>query len=553
MNTSKKLSLRLCAGLVATALIASCGGGSGSSDTTDRTRNAVSAWSATTTPTRKVLYGTQDGIIQFVEVPTDSEAPVPSNVVELPMASHGQTVTGVAFDSARSDVVYSGNTESGGFFLSKVNINDAEFIELHSLPAGTSYGSGYDSNSRVAVHTFLDSGQVRFVMQSIDDDETMLESKVPFYAIANYDGSRAFITTGGNLREVRVDDVSTESPIAVSEDIFDSPSYMWGFAKDPSAETTFAVQTGSGTIVSWTPATGPGYTKVGNVYSAASIAAFSNGTLVVGSGSKMISKDSVVGKLTVVDPAGVEPTFEIKTIGSGGAYSGVQSVWAIESPIAEFPPTINGTGELGTNAVCSDAAWYDDLPLSRLSRSPIEGVRTVSWFRDGLLVDSGGSDTYPITLPGSYQCAVTAVNIAGSGRSALSNAMVVSAAPGEVTTTTLESSGGSEATPGGSPIVTVPEAATGSPIVVATPALKSAKWTFKGRTAKVTFKKWSGAKKYRLYITGATKKTIVCKTAKTTVTCSTSALKKGLNSFNAKALSTSGIALAVSSKTKKTR
>jgi hypothetical protein len=117
----------------------------------------------------------------------------------------------------------------------------------------------------------------------------------------------------------------------------------------------------------------------------------------------------------------------------------------------------------------------------------------------------------------------------------------------------VDAPGGSESSVGVSPVVTVPAVSPGTPIVIATPTLKSVKWTFSGRTAKVTFRKWSGASKYRFYVRGATRKNIVCKTSKTTVTCTTTALKKGINSFSAKALSRSGVALALSTKTKLTK
>jgi hypothetical protein len=240
-------------------------------------------------------------------------------------------------------------------------------------------------------------------------------------------------------------------------------------------------------------------------------------------------------------------------VGSGGSISGLQSVWAVESPIAETSPQIDGDGIVGTNAFCTDAQWNEDLPLSRLSRSPIEGVRTISWFRDGALLSSGSSDTLPIEESGSYQCAVTAGNLAGTGQSGLSDPLVVPEPPVAETTTTIETSGGSESAPVASPIITVPAASPATPVVVVTPTLRSAKWTFKGRTAKITFKKWSGASKYRLSISGATRKTIVCKAAKTTVTCTTTTLKKGLNAFSAKALSTSGVTLALSTKTRLTK
>jgi hypothetical protein len=296
-----------------------------------------------------------------------------------------------------------------------------------------------------------------------------------------------------------------------------------------------------------------------------SLAVFSDGTIATGAGESGFSFGPISGEISIINPDGSDPVV-LKGIDRGVAYSGVQSLWAVESPIATAPPNVtdDGSGML----TCSDATWKGDLPLSRLSRSPIASTRSYAWFKDGIRIFDAPYETHRATELGAYSCAVMTANLAGGGNSPASEPAIVASIPTTTdettttlspsdsvvaTTTTIESSGGSESAPVESPIVTVPVASPATPVVVVTPTLRSAKWTFKGRTAKITFKKWSGASKYRFYVRGATRKNIVCKTAKTTVTCTTASLKKGLNTFSAKALSRSGITLALSTKTRITK
>jgi hypothetical protein len=377
------------------------------------------------------------------------------------------------------------------------------------------------------------------------------------------------ISTSEEIRSVDPTDVSITRK---RSGVFGLPRDTWGFAKDPSSDKIFVARSDSDMIFSTDFSGTSLFNKVDSLTKPASIAMFSDGAMAVGTGGSPFS-GTLAGALSVVDTNGVNPIIELAGAVTPSFAYGVQSVWAIESPIAVKRPSVEGDTQVGSTMACADATWKGDLPLSRLSRSPIASVRTYQWFLSGMPISGATSETYVPTEEGPYTCAVEAANYAGSGKSDQSDPVKVTEAETTTTSsspsttvsdspsttasespsTTVGESGGSAEVPGASPVVTVPAAAPETPIVVTTPSLRSAKWTFKGRTVKVTFRKWTGARKYRLVVRGATRKTITCKTAKTTVTCTTTTLKKGINSFSARALSASGITLAISSKTRNTK
>ncbi len=561
--------MRACASLLVTALVASCGTGTESRGGTERTRNVASGWAATTTPVKAVIYGTQDGLIEYVAVPEVSDVVISRTIYTAPSSALGNTVSMVAFDSARSEVIFGTNTAASGVSTWRMNVEDSAPTELYASSSGFLYGGGYDTSSRVAVFTYVDMGSLTYVVNSVDEPgSTILESKIPFYAIPHYDGSTAYITTGNNIREIVVTDPTTM--IRSTPSLPSTPFDLWGYVRNPLSDSVYGARRDLSEILSNNLDGSSGvFTQVGKATNPASLAAFSDGTLVAGTGSSLNAAVPTSGALTIIDPTGASANIEMtikSDSASGSSIGGVQSVWAIESPIATAPPTvsIDGSG----NLVCSDATWRGDLPLSRLSRAPFESARSYAWFLDGKELSGATSETLTTAESGDFSCGVIASNAVGVGYSAQSTPVAYSPTstttlPSEETTTplpdaretttTIESSGGSESAPTESPVVTVPAVAPGTPVAVVTPSLRSAKWTFKGRTVKVTFRKWSGARKYRLVVRGATRKTITCKTAKTTVTCTTTTLKKGINSFSARALSASGITLAISSKTRNTR
>ena len=567
---NKRFALtRVVAGVTVTALLAACSGGSESSDTTERTRNSA-LWTATTVPTKVVVYGTQDGLIEYVQVPSESGPVTPTNVATVePYASVSRNaVVSVGVDTARSELIFGGYNKSGKTYISKINTDGSSESLIFEDASNATYGMGYDPISRVTAINYIKSGNIYYVVHSADDVMSpLVDSNVGYFNIPLISNiaTNSLVTTGSVIRRVDLSDPRTI--LGESAPLSTTPYDMWGIAKNVTTDDIYVARQGSGELFTTQANASAPLTSLRTVTNPASLAVFSDGTIAVGTGSTATAQAPTIGALSVIDPTGTAADINLSGVGSGKSASGLQSVWAVESPIAETAAAIDGDTSFGSTLNCQDATWRGDLPLSRLSRSPIEGVRTYSWFLNGTQIEGETSDTYVSAAYGSYQCAVTAGNLAGIGQSEMSEPLVIpedstpeettttidGSGPGETTSTTIEGSGGSEAAPVVSPIVTVPVAAPATPVVVVTPSLRSAKWTFKGRTAKVTFRTYPGAKKYRLYISGATKKTVVCKSAKTTVTCTMTTLKKGINSFSAKALSTSGVTLALSTKSRLTK
>lgn len=548
---------RMAAAVALTGLIASCGGGTESSDTTERTRN-FSFWSATTTPTKFVVYGTQDGYVKSAWVTSSRTLPFPEITYIKPSSRWQNSIVSVAVDTSRSEAIIAGVDKSDTAHLSRVNLDGDGFTNLYTNAGELALSMAYDSGTRTASFMHREGGGFRHVVHSVDDvSAPIISKKIASYSYPAYNGSEMFTSIGDRIFQVDITDIETplSSSVAVG-----SPSDVVAIAQDTRSKAIYGARQSVGTILSFDVTGSSAPSKVVSIASPASLAVFTDGTMAVGIGDNPLRGMAVTGKISVLDPD-TGATFDIPGTISSVSRSGIQSVWAVESPIATSPPSISGAAEVGRTLSCNDATWLGDLPLSRLSRSPIDSLRSYQWFLGGTPIAEATSETLSPTEEGQYSCAITAANLAGPGNTEISEEVTVAAAAttttvasgGSEPVTTSPSSGGAEAVPGVSPVVTVPEVATGAPVVAVTPTLRSAKWTFKGRTAKITFKKWSGASKYRFYVRGATRKNIVCKTAKTTVTCTTTTLKKGLNTFSAKALSRSGITLALSTKTRNTK
>jgi hypothetical protein len=555
---------RVSAAIALAGLIASCGGGTESSDTTERTRNLFE-WSATTEASKTVVYGTQDGLVQYFDLLPASVTVSPTLIAEVtPNSLRPNGVVSVAVDTASSEVMFAGIEKSGAGYISRTDL-DGNSKEVFTSPNLFVFGMGYDPASRTAVLAFDDGGSSQYLLHQVDEvNSPVFQSNISYVMSPVYSGKDFVVAKGDQLRNI---DITNFKTVNASTNTLSSPLDVWGFAGDTKSSLYYGARQQAGQIVTMDLTKTNPISKVATVTNPASLAVFSDGTIVVGTGQDPTKTTGVVGGITVLDPTGSAAPVTLKGTGSGASSTGVQSVWAVESPIATAAPSVSldSSGTL----TCTDATWREDLPLSRLSRSPIPSVREYAWFKSGSILSGTSGETFVPTEEGKYSCAVTAANIGGIGSSDLSVEIAVDesrlSSSGTIAPTTSVSSGGSEpvvtspssggaeAVPGESPVVTIPDVATGAPIAVVTPTLRSAKWTFNGRTAKITFKKWSGASKYRFYVRGATRKNIVCKTAKTTVTCSTTSLKKGLNTFSAKALSRSGITLALSTKTRNTK
>ena len=541
-------------------LIASCGGGSESSDTTERTRNASTSWSATTTPTKMLVYGTQDGHVEALYVDEPLEPAI--RITNVSGGTNWQNIiASVAVDTARSEVIFAGSDSTDSAFLTKMNLDGTGSQNIFTVPKSYVETMAYDPGSRLAITGYTRSGTPIHAIHSVDEVESpIVSSTAAGLATYVHDGSELFVATKEYVG--LADSLAFRRFIQRSVSV-GTPQDISSLAQDTQSALMYGGRHTQNQLLSF-DTKGRGNNKVENFEQPSSVVVFSDGKVAVGRGASPYVDTPTYGGIQMIDPSGATSPLWVN-YGTGATSAGVQSMWAVESPISTAAPTLS-TDSAG-NLVCSDATWRGDLPLSRLSRAPIASARSYGWFFNGTELVDESSETLVVEESGSYACAVIAANVAGVGNSALSNTLKVDAS--EITTTTSSTiatdgsdssvatttttvsavPGGSESSEGPSPVVTVPTVSPGTPIVVATPSLRSAKWTFKGRTAKVTFRKWSGASKYRLIVTGATKKTVTCKTVKTTVTC-TATLKKGINSFSAKAMSRSGITLALSTKTR---
>ena len=108
-----------------------------------------------------------------------------------------------------------------------------------------------------------------------------------------------------------------------------------------------------------------------------------------------------------------------------GAGHPIASLWIVEAPSTTGTPTVSGSGATDSALTCNDATWAADVPGARLSRMP--GTRTYTWQRDGVTVSGAAASTYTPTAAGSYTCAITGTNVAGSGTSGTSAALAVTA------------------------------------------------------------------------------------------------------------------------------
>lgn len=310
---------------------------------------------------------------------------------------------------------------------------------------------------------------------------------------------------------------------------------------------------------------------------------------------------------------GTTSTVQNDFVGTIGATNAtVYSLWIVESPVATSTPAIAGSATTGGVLTCGDVTWAADATGSRMSRQPT-ATRTYQWYRDGAAISDATTASHTTSAAGSYTCAVTAGNVAGTGTSSRSSAIAVTSgaaaasgstpvAPGAPTGATATRSGSGKLTAswtapssnGGSAItgytatatptgktctssgtscsisgltngtsytVTVTATntvGTGSPSSASKAAYPYASitvaWKLSGRALTATFRPVTGAKSYTLSSAGVTRKSGTCKStgsgSKRRISCKLT-LKKGTSTLTVKAKNTAKqvISQATTSKT----
>ena len=499
---------RLSAGIVAVSLVvASCGGGSGSSDTTERTRN-----SATTSPfANKVIFvsgETTDGLTKIYQyvfntagLPVVTEifsAPVGGNVgvTDIAYVGSSNTLFWAMQDGSdlkiMSTMLGAGGTPTthytipGGYPYS-ITTNGSDFVSWSGQTTSPQLWFGHadgrplivmssDSLASVAMSPTSDTTYGVDVAGSIKTYRTGFRSRL-VHAVRTVVGRPMMIDVTGNLvyyvtqyssgrnQIVRVVPRSTDTPTVVAE---------------ASKRVISMAMTSDGSLF-WADGPRP---SMGDPLTPSTITWVS-------------ASDPTVTQEIVPDPA-----------------LSITSIWVVEPPAQTTDATVSGETYLNGEMYCQSGI-SDDEPTMRSGRQ-YRGLE-VRWFRNGELIPGEETVTHVPVEPGRYKCAVSASNIAGLVEITTPEVEVVDPS---ATTTTLEPTGSGSGASSTTVVTSPPTAVTYKSI--------SVKWSYSA-TARVisgTFKKVAGARTYGMALSGATKKTVKCTTTKTTVTCRAT-LKKG--------------------------
>jgi hypothetical protein len=97
---------------------------------------------------------------------------------------------------------------------------------------------------------------------------------------------------------------------------------------------------------------------------------------------------------------------------SSAPVNGAQNPIILRAPSAASPPTVTGKPKFHSVLTCSTGAWAADFAGSYLYQAP--HTYAYQWTRDGVAIAGATASTFKINSAGSYACAVTAANQAGS-------------------------------------------------------------------------------------------------------------------------------------------
>lgn len=184
-------------------------------------------------------------------------------------------------------------------------------------------------------------------------------------------------------------------------DLFTGENYPTGLAIDPAAGKLYWTNEFAGTI------------RVGNL----------DGT---GASNLYTGEASGVGGLAI-DPAAGKiywGDFSAGTVRVGSLdgtappqslYTGETDPWfvaLVRAPLGTGTPQVSGAGQVGQSLSCSSGSWAADSLSGFLYRAP-QGL-AYQWTVGGVPIAGATTSSVLISVPGEYQCEVTATNAAGS-------------------------------------------------------------------------------------------------------------------------------------------
>lgn len=518
--------MRIAAGLLAGALVvASCGGGSGSSDTTERTRNT-----ATASPfANRVIFVsglTDDGLTKIYQysfnslaVPTITElfsAPVGADVgvADISYASSNNTLFW-AMQDGNDLKIMSLMPGSGGAPVTYYTIANAYPYSFTRGTNGSMVWSGATA-STPQVWVGNDDGRAEKVLNSM--------SVASLVTPRNGSGS-VYGAMGSGV--VRFDLSSTRSPSLHNVGssfgrpiLLDSPGNLLYYVTEFSS--------GVNSVVRVTPRGTDSPVLVASASKRVmSMSMTSDGSLFWADGPRPSMGDPLTpSTITWVNPADPTDTQEY----SPDSPLSITSIWVVEPPAQVADAAVYGEPYINSELYCVPG-FESDLIDIRSSGNYVGWE--VQWFRNGELIPDATIAQLEPTEPGRYKCTSNASNIAGYVTITTPEFEVIDPS---ATTTTIEPTGSGS----GASSTTVAAA----PAPVAYKSI-SVKWSYSS-VAKVltaSFTKVSGARTYGMAVTGATKKSVKCTTSGTKVTCKVT-LKKGKNSITINARNATKVIVA---------
>ncbi|MEY4996418.1 MAG: hypothetical protein RLZ67_1143 [Actinomycetota bacterium] len=539
-----KFSRVFASAIAGAVLLAACGGGTESSDTTKPNRNVSIPLPG---PATVALFAGHDGVGTF-------------SVSSMPLSTSGTTattlftdtggrvtgITGIVYDS-QNRIMYWATQESSDLKIRSRNLDSGTTTTLYSIANAFPYGIGLDTSSNQLVWSGIENSTGKIWLGSVDG--SAMSTLVPTYDIKGFTVSANKIhgLIGTSVRTIQISPFLRRTLTAGIGT--DATSVI---ADEVNTRTYFANGYGSSPQIYIFPSEGP---DAPSVYvtpfrSVMSLALRSDGSLVWADGQTPVgAPPATTSGINLVDP--LDPM--TSRVFYPTPSTTMTALWLVEQPSTDVDAAVDGNGYVGSEHTCVDASWSSDLPAQRLSRSPEVG-REFAWYLDGEVVEGATDREFVPSSSGSLKCVVTASNIAGSTNSE-SLEVAVADAPSTTSTsiaaTTVpgssETDGGSLSGGGASPVVT-------SPTTTVAPRYRSisVKWSYNSSKKLLTgtFKKVSGARTYSMTMTGATKKTVKFTTSGSKVTCKAT-LKKGVNAItvNAKNASKAIVAQKKASKT----
>lgn len=518
MKTSRILSA-----LVAGALmVASCGGGSGSSDTTERMRNSAVV-SPFANMTMFVSGDTSAGLTKIYQYVFNSGG-VPTATEVYSATADGNTgIVGVAYDSYVNKV-YWAMQESSGIRIKSVIPGTGSVETLYSIAGAYPYNMSYNR----AWSKLVWNGQNRTGVVWAGDINGSPVATVRSAATKSLSihGNSAIFNMSSAIYEFPING-STPSVVEGT-----ATTLGWAHAIDADNRLIYystEATSGSNSLVKAVPWAGDTpITLLTTPKKIRSIAVKSDGSLFWADGRRPSLGDaysaSTITWLNPSDPATTQ-TF------TPDPNLSITSMWIVETPESIMDPWIDGSLAVNTEQQCTPGGWKDDNGSTRSGHYFQRNTEWFKWYLNGEMVAEGTDDIYTPTKLGKLKCVVQVNNITGIGTASSMEFDVFdpTATTSTSTSTTIESSGS------GSGATATTVASSSTTVAGSTPSSGSStykpiavKWSYSSSKKVLTasFKKVAGARSYGMALTGATKKTVKCTTTATRVTCKAT-LKKG--------------------------